>query len=63
MNYGIANYCITDFMCYCSAGKDWKEQKYCMYSKRASIAYRCMFYCELIDGHCDCVEAQTDTVR
>jgi hypothetical protein len=54
------NFCIPGVMSRCGAGKSWEEQKRCKYAKKSSVSQRCMYYIESIDGHCDCIEAQSD---
>jgi hypothetical protein len=54
------NYCVSGIMSRCSAGTVWEEQKKCKFSKKSSIAERCMHYIIALDGHCDCVDAQRE---
>jgi hypothetical protein len=47
-------------MSYCTAGNKWEDQKHCKFSRKASVANRCMYFRESLGGHCDCVDAQKD---
>lgn len=57
---GLINYCIPDILSRCGAGTHWEVQKRCKFAKKSLIGNRCMYYIESLDGHCDCVEAQSD---
>ena len=57
---GLVNYCIPDVLSHCGAGTNWEAQKKCKFAEKSLISNRCMYYIETIDGHCDCVEAQSE---
>ena len=54
------NYCVPGVMSRCSAGGVWSDQQKCKYAAKSTVRDRCMYYIEAIDGHCDCVEAQSE---
>ena len=58
--FDCINYCVTGLLSRCSAGTVWDEQNKCKFSEKSTISHRCMYYIEAIDGHCDCVEAQSE---
>ena len=54
----MINFCVSGLMSKCTAGNTWADQRKCKFSERSSVAKRCMFFIEAIDGHCDCEAAQ-----
>jgi hypothetical protein len=63
-NYEIrlqcVNYCVAGLMSRCSAGTVWDDQNRCKFAEKSTINNRCMYYIEVIGGHCDCEEAQRE---
>jgi hypothetical protein len=57
---GLVNYCIPAVLSRCGAGTNWEAQKRCKFAEKSIVSNRCMYYVESIDGHCDCVEAQSE---
>lgn len=57
------NYCVCGIMAKCTAGSSWREQRACKFSKKSSLGDRCMHYRQLMNGHCDCVNAQKDVKK
>ena len=60
VNLKLKNYCIPGLFSYCIAGATWAEHKLCRFAAKSNFAYKCMYYNELMDGHCDCLDAQSD---
>ena len=56
------NYCIPGILSKCSAGTSWAEQRICKYAVKSNYANKCMYFIESIDGHCDCMDAQKDSM-
>jgi hypothetical protein len=57
------NYCIPGMLSRCGAGPKVETQKKCRYYKKSSIREQCMHYIVVLNGHCDCVDAQRDVSR
>jgi len=51
--------CIQGPMSRCSQSGVWDKQEICFFSEKSITSPRCMYWIEKIDGHCDCMEAQT----
>ena len=62
LNLNSFNCCIPGIISKCSAGATWAEHRVCVYAIKASFADRCMYYKGAIDGHCDCLDAQTEAM-
>ena len=54
------NFCVSGLISRCSAGACWEDQKRCKFYEKSTVSNRCMYYKEVIDGHCDCVDAQKE---
>jgi hypothetical protein len=59
---GYQNYCKAGMMAKCTAGNAWKDHRLCKFSRKSSVSDRCMYYRNNMDGHCDCVFAQRETM-
>jgi hypothetical protein len=56
------NFCIPGMFSKCGAGRTWPEHRHCRFAIKSSIANKCMYYNEFMDGHCDNVDAQKDAM-
>jgi len=59
----LLNYCIPGMLSRCGAGPKAESQKLCRYYKKSTIREQCMHYIVVLNGHCDCVDAQRDVRR
>jgi hypothetical protein len=59
----LLNYCVPGLMSRCGAGPNVEKQKNCRYYKKSTIREQCMHYIVVLNGHCDCVDAQRDVRR
>ena len=62
INLNFINCCIPGLFSKCGAGATWAEHRFCTFAEKSTFAYKCMYYNELIDGHCDCLDAQRDAM-
>ena len=62
-NLDLLNYCIPGMLSRCGAGPRVEKQKKCRYYKKSTIREQCMHYIVVLNGHCDCVDAQRDVRR
>ena len=60
LNLQSINCCIPGLLSKCSAGVTWAEHIACDYARKSSFVERCMYFNKSIDGHCDCLAAQTE---
>lgn len=57
-----ANFCIPGILSKCSAGITWTEHRYCKFAIKSEYSNKCMYFIESIDGHCDSLDAQKDSI-
>ena len=57
------NYCIPGILSKCGAGMTWTEHRLCQFAIKSSLANKCMYYNETMEGHCDCLDAQKAAVK
>lgn len=60
LNLRSVNLCIPGLLSKCGAGTTWAEQRFCSFAVKSDSAYKCMYFNQSIDGHCDCIDAQKD---